>query len=188
MSFMGLGSRAAAAGIVGLAGLFLASPASAQQPIFRHTVLLSDTAAFSPGAQDIRVEGASAKREMGSAIAFGDFNGDGFQDVAVGERKNNRVYIYFGRNVLDPAASNPGDPNAAYIVRPIGSASNDVPDVTITCGGCQLDPNNNSDFGFSLAGAEVTGDSRDDLIVGAPFDDAGGGSGADRGRVFVVKG
>ncbi|MBI3448564.1 MAG: Ig-like domain-containing protein [Acidobacteria bacterium] len=188
MSLIGVGSRTAAAGIVVVTGMILAAPASAQQPIYRHTVLLSDTPAFNPGAQDLRVEGASAKREMGSALAFGDFNGDGFQDIAVGERKNNRVYIYFGRNVLDPAASNPGDPNAAYIVRPTAGATNDVPDVTITCGGCQLDPNNNSDFGFSLAGAEVTGDSRDDLIIGAPFDDAGGGSGADRGRVFVVKG
>ncbi len=181
------GSRAVALGLVlGLGG----GLTWAQQSRFRRQIDLTDAPAFSQGSQDIRFEGHFPSGEMGAAVAFGDLDGDGRLDVAQAERNSNAVYIFFGRQILDPNDVNPGDPNAAYVVTNNLGVTADRPDVVIF-----LDPNNNDttgEFGFSLATGNVNGDTDpntglplQDLLIGAPFDDAAGG---DAGRVFVIRG
>ncbi len=114
-----------------------------------------------------RVSPSSPTTEFGSAVAFGDVNGDGLADALVGQRTENRVFIYLGST--DPKGSAYfGDPNAA--------------DITISAPTGALDAI--QQFGFSVGVTDLNGDGIDDLLAGAPFSDPGGTS--DAGRAFAI--
>lgn len=171
-------------------GLLCGGIVSAQPAGFRSQVFLSDGSAFNDpnsaaGFQDLRAQGPATRTEMGSSVVFGNFNGDAFQDVAIGVRKSNQVLVYFGRLVLDPNDSSLGA-SGAFVIEPGLAAGSGGPDLVITCPSCQTG-SNNSDFGFSLAAGDVNVDGRHDLIIGAPFDDDGAAN-SDRGRAFIVLG
>jgi len=94
----------------------------------------------------------------------GDVNNDGYDDVVSGAWANDaggtnagRVYIYLGSSTMD---------NSADIIF-TGEAANDI----------LGDPT-------SIAG-DVNNDGYDDVIAGAPFNDAGG---ADAGKVYILFG
>jgi len=108
----------------------------------------SGSANFSPGA----VGGDL----FGSAVEVGDFNADGFDDVAVGSpgkavrnraRAGGVTVLYGGGGGISASGfdffsqDSPGLPGSAEI---------------------------NDQFGFSLAAGDFNGDGRDDLAVGAP--------------------
>ncbi|MBN1637357.1 MAG: FG-GAP repeat protein, partial [Ignavibacteriales bacterium] len=96
---------------------------------------------------------------FGTSISSnGDFNGDGYPDVAVGEyfynNQTGRVYIFLG-----------------------GPSINDVPDLIIS--GNQFGEN----FGYSVSmSGDINNDGYDDLIVGAPW------YGNGRGRTYIYLG
>ncbi|EQA63905.1 Ig-like protein [Leptospira alexanderi serovar Manhao 3 str. L 60] len=96
---------------------------------------------------------------FGKAIASGDFNGDGFADVAVGAPKTGtgKVYIFH-------SAGTQGINKSYY-----GFAH------TILAGSI-----NNEDFGASLATGDFSGDNYTDIVVGAPSTTGGG-----KGRIYV---
>ena len=96
-----------------------------------------------------------------SVSTAGDINGDGYSDVIVGAHGNDaggsnsgRAYIYFGGTSMD---------NIADIIL-TGATTND-------------------EFGLSVASAgDVNGDGCSDVIVGAPWNDAGG---SNAGRAYL---
>jgi hypothetical protein len=114
---------------------------------------------------DIILTGAAAEDHFGSCVAStGDVNGDGYSDVIVGANYNDaggtnagRAYIYYGGSAMDATAD----------VMLTGQAANDY-------------------FGSSVASAgDLNGDGYNDVIVGAPYNDA---AGTDAGRAYVFYG
>jgi hypothetical protein len=125
--------------------------------------------------------GASrAGDDFSQALAAGDFDGDGHDDLAVGApgdgwpRRSGLVYLFKGTGSgLVPWRVLSQD------TRPVDRAGNL---------GAPLDSNEGSDqFGATLAVGDFDGDSRDDLAVGAPGDGAGNES-ATAGAVYLFHG
>jgi len=109
--------------------------------------------------------------EFGSVVvSLGDINSDGYDDVAISEPKNDdngsasgKVYVYFGSDSLSSSLS----PTDADVVL-LGESSGDK-------------------AGYSVASAgDVDGDGYADLLVGAPYNNAGGK--ADAGSAYLVYG
>ena len=99
-----------------------------------------------------------------SVSTAGDVNGDGYDDIIVGANRNEaggnnagRAYIYFG-----------------------GTGMDNIPDVTLT------GETAGDQFGVSVSIAgDLNGDGYSDVIVGAPYNDAGG---TDAGRAYIYFG
>ena len=113
--------------------------------------------------------GPGAGDRFGTAVACGDFDGDGFSDVAVGAPGNNggrgEVNVLYGTaNGLSAA----GDQQWTQ----------DSPDVQ---GAMQP----GDEFGAALASGDFDGDSFDDLAIGVPGEDL---NAADAGAVNVLYG
>ncbi|MFB3786515.1 MAG: integrin alpha [bacterium] len=114
-----------------------------------------------PPAGTVRIIGGNPQGETGYAVrTIGDFSGDGIPDFAISSPLDNRVYILFGRRNYPPVI------NLSFL------ATN----------GFAVNGNDNSGFGWSLgAPGDVNRDGRADLLIGAPFEGAGG-------RVYLLKG
>jgi hypothetical protein len=109
-------------------------------------------------------------RSVGDALAVGDFNDDGYQDLAIGASATGNaaggVEIMYGSAAgLTTVGKQWFDQNSAGI-----PGTNETGDV----------------FGFALAAGDLTGDHHADLVVGAPGEDIG--SIADAGDVVLLKG
>ncbi len=117
--------------------------------------------------------GPDSGGQFGSALACGDFNGDGYDDLAVGTPRDRHL----------------GGPNAGSINIIEGSPqgldgsgqffNQDSPGV----GGV---PEEGDGFGSTLAAGDFDGDGYDDLAIGAPGEDTG--SVADTGMVHILNG
>ncbi len=118
---------------------------------------------------------AFSRPELGTVLASGDFDGDGYTDVAVsapGEDSEGvnagAVYLQFGGpSIISGGLSGSFD---SYDVVFTGEAGSDQ-------------------FGRALHFGDVDGDGDDDLFVGAPFyDTTGSGALSNAGRVYLFDG
>lgn len=122
----------------------------------------------------------STTPDYGAALAIGDFNGDGLQDLAIGsgpaagspaESRDARIHIYSGADMGAPGSCVDGWSEETAITCP------DTPEV-------ECDPG--ALFGSALAVGDVNADGLDDLIVGARGAAVDGVAGA--GAVYVFPG
>jgi hypothetical protein len=108
--------------------------------------------------------GGQTNAAFGGAMAGGDFNGDGYVDLAIGARTYDNGQIDEGRV-------------SVYL----GSSSGIASQTPLT-----LEINQaNAWFGSKLASGDVNGDGYADLVVSAPYYDGGQ---IDEGRVFLYLG
>jgi hypothetical protein len=128
------------------------------------------------GSNGFKLNGAAANDQLGWGVSgAGDFNGDGYDDIILGSRYAD--------------VDGKTDVGMAYVV--FGKAT--FPTSTIELGGLDgstgislKGTNAHDHFGFSVCGAgDVNGDGFDDIIVGAPYSDIGGG---DSGAAYVIFG
>jgi hypothetical protein len=128
---------------------------------------------------DLILAGAAAGNLFGAAVApAGDVNGDGYADMIVGAYNapgGGRAYVYYGGASPDAL---PDRTNRAYVY--FGGASPDTTVDLTLIGEFQTDI-----FGEVGAAGDVNGDGYADVIVGAPYNDAGG---TDAGRAYIYYG
>ena len=122
------------------------------------------------------VDQAETEDEMGNRLAVGDFNGDGFYDLAAGVQQEDigavnaagAVHIFYGSKTGLTAAG-----NELLSQNTLGV----------------LDAAESGDeFGRALAVGDFDRDGYDDLAVGVPYEDVGGPAINDAGAVNVFYG
>ncbi len=131
---------------------------------------LSDTKPVTITVKDVPASSTPQSDEgdlLGSSMATGDLNADGISDIAVGAPGANgagKVYVFFGKDELKGLVDLEQQKADLEI---IGQSGGDQ-------------------FGSSLVIADVNGDGRNDLLVGAPLSTVG--DKLQVGRVYGVYG
>lgn len=125
------------------------------------------------GEQNMTILGADPGDHLGAALASGDMDGDGIEDILLGAegadgRENDRedageVHVILGSASLEPTADTAvGDHGATILGEQEGDA-----------------------FGSQVAAADWDGDGRADVLATAP-DDGREGAGAEGGWAYVI--
>ena len=165
----------------GLADLFVGAPARLSGRAGRSYVVFGKTntsavnlSAVAAGSGGFVISGEAAGDESGiSVAALGDVNGDGLADLLIGARYNGAGGINAGRS---------------YVV--FGKTNTSVVSLSAVAagtGGFAMTGEAASDYSGSAVSAagDVNGDGLADLLVGAPYNDAGG---TNAGRSYVIFG
>ncbi len=130
--------------------------------------------------QDIVPDRAEAYDEFASVFAVGDFNGDGYFDVAVGVPHEDAEM---------PDSFSPVQ-HAGMVTVIYGNISGPTTANSLALYQIDADVEEDDNFGAALAAGDFNGDGFDDLAVGVPGEDLETGTGVftDTGRVDIFYG
>lgn len=109
---------------------------------------------------------------FGWSVSTGDFDNDGFDDLAVGARAENLTGINQGAAIIIYGTANGLDSTDTQFWTQANAATGV--------------PEDNDEFGFAVAVGDFDGNDFDDLAIGAPHDEVGGVEQA--GSVTVIYG
>lgn len=127
------------------------------------------------GSNGFRLNGETSGGLAGTTVGFADVNDDGFDDILIGAPG------------MSPNGASSG---AAYVVFGGSGAQSATIELSALNGmtGFQISGEAASDnFGWVISSAgDINGDGVEDLIVGAPYADGGGGT--DSGRSYIIFG
>jgi len=137
---------------------------------------LAGTVDLTTSEADGAVYGEEEFDELGDAVASGDVNGDGTDDIIM----------------VAEAADGPGNARATaaevYVVygsrrpKPVLEIGRGTPDVTV------YGADDNDTLGLSVASGDINGDGRDDVVMGARSGDGPGNALDGAGEVIIVLG
>lgn len=104
---------------------------------------------------------------LGSSLAVGDINDDYFNDIIIGAKGSDEVYIIYGSSDL-------------YLINTIDLRSTSYPYTEI------ISENTGSEFGYAVACGNVNNDMYDDVIIGSPLADSE--SSTNVGETYIIYG
>ena len=121
--------------------------------------------------QDVLISGAHPFGEFGGALAVGDVNGDGRDDITIGAHRSNlgdeargangAAYLFLGRDEFpERLSAQDGDEDMTILGRPPGA------------------------FGLPVTSGDFNGDTLADIAIGAQLEGAGDEQGGGTIRIF----
>lgn len=117
-----------------------------------------------------RFTGAADYDYLGTSVASGDLNGDGFDEVIVGAPRYS------------------SDPGKVYVISGQAAMWTDTALASIPAGIDLINGGPDDDLGLSVAAGDLNGDGLDDLILGARWANGPGGGRNDAGEVQIFLG
>jgi hypothetical protein len=162
-----VGSPGATLGSYRGAGAVVEQPGSASGVRTSGGRYISQSSAYVPGASE-------SGDGFGTAVTTGDFNGDGFADVAVGQPGE------------DLGSTKDAGAVSVFWGSPDGPRLRDVFAISQESAGVDGAPEAGDRFGGALAADDVDNDGIADLVIGVPGEDLG--LAADAGAVVVIPG
>ncbi len=145
--------------------------------IYGTTSFLSSTGNQAFDMRDIGVTGSPEDFDnFGASLASGDFNGDGYSDLAIG--------IPHPVQLLGPVGG-----RVSIFYGDAGGLDRDADQIFSQDTDNMLDVGELGDqFGLRLAAGDFNADARTDLAIAVPFERVGGEAGVDHGAVAVLYG
>jgi hypothetical protein len=134
----------------------------------------NDTDLLSPSAVAARFWGADAIDILGSSVASGDLDGDGFDDLIL------------GATLGDSTGNSRVNAGEVYLVHGKATQWTDTDLLSPPAGRARFWGADAGDqLGSSVASGDLNGDGFDDLILGAPLGDSTGNTRSDAGEVYL---
>jgi len=137
---------------------------------------LGGTIDIAASEQDLTILGADSQDNLGTAVAAGDFNADGIDDLLLGAL------------FADGAGNTRGNAGEAHVIFGSPTLGGTIDLATTSANVTVIGGGNGDNLGTSVAGGDFDGDGTDDVLVGAPLADGASNGRSNSGESNVILG